>query len=303
MLDSAFPGDAGLAALRGAGKVGVVIEPNSVYEGQLEFVEDHWAHSANGRICVAFKGWFDRGIAAGGASGHVAGTNSLAAAFTLRGDPWLGMWTTLTRETKQGSTIYPQEQLSREQAIRLYTINNAWLNFQEKQKGSLEVGKLADLIRVGGQRSFEVPGGPESATPRCWHYDGGRQGGLGNAKLPVLPGPEMVVPTAITVNVTNTATPPCDRDGSNKPTARFFLRWISSKKPVAPANVASNVDTVATTAGGNGGGAKGGMACRRAGEQSARPGSRPWQGPRKRRMPWRKSRSPPPLLRLPRETA
>jgi N-acetylglucosamine-6-phosphate deacetylase len=36
--------------------------------------------------------------------------------------------------------------LTREQAIRLCTVNCAYLTFEEKEKGSLEPGKLADLI-------------------------------------------------------------------------------------------------------------------------------------------------------------
>ena len=36
----------------------------------------------------------------------------------------------------------------REQAIRPHTANNAWLNFEEKKKGSLEPGKYADLILI-----------------------------------------------------------------------------------------------------------------------------------------------------------
>ena len=40
----------------------------------------------------------------------------------------------------------PEETISFEQAIRLYTINNAHLLFKEDRVGSLEAGKLADLI-------------------------------------------------------------------------------------------------------------------------------------------------------------
>ena len=42
--------------------------------------------------------------------------------------------------------MQPEQRLTREQAIRLYTIDNAYITFAEDEKGSLEVGKLADLI-------------------------------------------------------------------------------------------------------------------------------------------------------------
>ena len=42
--------------------------------------------------------------------------------------------------------LHPEEALTREQAIRFYTINNAHLLFLEDQIGSLEAGKLADLV-------------------------------------------------------------------------------------------------------------------------------------------------------------
>ena len=42
--------------------------------------------------------------------------------------------------------LHPEEALTREQAIRFYTINNAYLMFLEDQIGSLEAGKQADFI-------------------------------------------------------------------------------------------------------------------------------------------------------------
>ncbi|MDW8244719.1 MAG: amidohydrolase family protein [Thermogemmata sp.] len=63
-------------------------------------------------------------------------------------NPWLGMWIAVTRKLEGGGTHQPTEALTREQAIRLYTINNAYLQREEKRKGSLEPGKLADFILI-----------------------------------------------------------------------------------------------------------------------------------------------------------
>ena len=63
-------------------------------------------------------------------------------------NPWLGMWVALTRQTEGGPVHNAGEGLTREQAIRFYTINNARLNFEESIKGSIERGKYADLIMI-----------------------------------------------------------------------------------------------------------------------------------------------------------
>lgn len=52
----------------------------------------------------------------------------------------------VTRDTISGGVFGPQEGISREDALRLMTINNARLMFEEKEKGSIEPGKLADLV-------------------------------------------------------------------------------------------------------------------------------------------------------------
>jgi predicted amidohydrolase YtcJ len=66
-------------------------------------------------------------------------------------DPVEGLYSAVTRQSRQrpgtppGGWL-PQERLSMEEAIALYTAGSAYAEFQEKDKGSLEPGKLADLV-------------------------------------------------------------------------------------------------------------------------------------------------------------
>ena len=63
--------------------------------------------------------------------------------------PYPPLWTIfhfVTRDTITGGVLGPGQRVSREQAIRMATINNAWLMMEEQDKGSIETGKLADLI-------------------------------------------------------------------------------------------------------------------------------------------------------------
>jgi predicted amidohydrolase YtcJ len=92
-----------------------------------------------------YKTLFEHGVHVGGGSDHMQKIGSLRSVNPY--NPFLGMWTTLTRRPRRtDQPLHPEQALTREQALRLYTINNAWLTFEEREKGSLEIGKLADFV-------------------------------------------------------------------------------------------------------------------------------------------------------------
>ena len=63
--------------------------------------------------------------------------------------PWWGIWAAVVRRDLQTSQLLaPEERISVEQALALYTRNGAYAGFEEDRKGSLEPGKLADFIVV-----------------------------------------------------------------------------------------------------------------------------------------------------------
>lgn len=64
-------------------------------------------------------------------------------------NPFFTLWTVVTRTNRfTGMPLNPSQALSREQALRAMTINGAYLSFEENVKGSIEVGKYADLIVI-----------------------------------------------------------------------------------------------------------------------------------------------------------
>lgn len=92
-----------------------------------------------------YKSLADSGVVVGGGSDHMQKFGSLRSINPY--NPFLGMWIALTRQPRWAEQpLHPEQRITREQALRLYTINNAFLMFAEQDKGTLEPGKLADFI-------------------------------------------------------------------------------------------------------------------------------------------------------------
>lgn len=63
--------------------------------------------------------------------------------------PYPPLWTLyhfITRDTISGGVLGADQRVTREEALRMATMGNAWLMMEERDKGSIEPGKLADLV-------------------------------------------------------------------------------------------------------------------------------------------------------------
>lgn len=98
------------------------------------------------RYFIPLRSLVEAGVIFAGGSDHMVGWDKNTAINAY--NPFLGMWIAITRKTTQGVVIHPEERLTREEALRMYTIWAAHLQHSEKDRGSIETGKLADLVVI-----------------------------------------------------------------------------------------------------------------------------------------------------------
>jgi predicted amidohydrolase YtcJ len=97
---------------------------------------------------IGVKTWKDNGVTVALNADHMMGFDPVGALNPYH--PLLAMQATITRRTQGGQVIGPAERISRLDALRMTTINAAYIGFEEKNKGSIEAGKLADLAILTG---------------------------------------------------------------------------------------------------------------------------------------------------------
>jgi hypothetical protein len=111
-----------------------VLQPGFIWE-----LADNWFRQLGKEKCSQFKPF--RSLL----------KNNIPIAFSsdrpvVSGAPLLGIHSAVNQKTRTGQDYAPQEKITPEEALRCYTLNGAYATFEDKIKGSIEEGKLADLV-------------------------------------------------------------------------------------------------------------------------------------------------------------
>jgi predicted amidohydrolase YtcJ len=100
------------------------------------------------RYFIPLRTYIDNGIHPAAGSDHMIGFDKNRAVNPF--NPFFQMWMAITRERTHGvEPLFPDEQaVTREEALRMQTIWPAEQQFAEKERGTIEVGKLADMVVI-----------------------------------------------------------------------------------------------------------------------------------------------------------
>ena len=127
-----FVSDDHLARLKELGVISVIVPGTTIWNNGLRRTRDLTAADAN--TYVPLRSYVEHEVAFAFATDNVPI------------EPMKTMWGAVTRkDAATGAVIVPGQVISRADALRAFTINGAYLTFEEDTKGSIEVGKFADL--------------------------------------------------------------------------------------------------------------------------------------------------------------
>jgi predicted amidohydrolase YtcJ len=114
---------------------------------------------------VPMRDMLDKGLIVSAGSDWGAGTTN---------NPFVPFYFNVTRKTEEGLVIGAAQRISRTEALRVSTINNAYMTYEEKVKGSIEPGKLADFV-ILSQDVLTVPEEQIRSIRPIATYVGGQQ--------------------------------------------------------------------------------------------------------------------------------
>jgi predicted amidohydrolase YtcJ len=127
-----MPPDETMATMRGD-NIMIAQQPNFLYnlEDRYTQVLDDWRLAHNNSVATP---------------AHKFGLFVALGSDNLPTGPFVGLYTAVTRKGPSGRVHGIEEAVSRQEAIRMYTANGPYLSWEEDIKGTIEPGKLADMI-------------------------------------------------------------------------------------------------------------------------------------------------------------
>jgi predicted amidohydrolase YtcJ len=144
IIHAYFPSDRALEQMA-THNIGAVIQPTFIYwEGDLIFRDVGHERAANYKPT---RKYLDRGIVV---------TASSDIPSTVSANPYVGLYALVTRKNNLSHYVARDQAITREEALRAFTISGTWLTREEHLKGTIEVGKLADLA-VLDRDYFSIP--------------------------------------------------------------------------------------------------------------------------------------------------
>jgi predicted amidohydrolase YtcJ len=128
-------------------RLGVIAVPQPSF---IYYLGDSYvANFTPEQLALSYPGraWFDRGIVAAGSSDVPVVTCN----------PFVNLRSAVTRLTQDGQFMGPDQSVTVDEAIKMFTFNGAYASFEEGIKGSIAEGKLADLVVLDRDPRTVVP--------------------------------------------------------------------------------------------------------------------------------------------------
>jgi predicted amidohydrolase YtcJ len=96
------------------------------------------------RNFLPFRTMLEQGLVLAGGSDHMAGLDPVTSINPF--NPFLSIGAAVTRKTESGQVLMAEEAINRESALEMYTINGAFATGEVMERGSIESGKIADMV-------------------------------------------------------------------------------------------------------------------------------------------------------------
>jgi predicted amidohydrolase YtcJ len=126
-------------------KAAVVTQPPFLYSSGERYIAT--VPPERQRWLYRIKSFLDAGLTVAGSSDSPIAPDN----------PLLGIYAAVTRRAKSGQEVLPEEAISAEQALAMYTINAAYASFEENIKGAIAPGELADMVILSADPLKALP--------------------------------------------------------------------------------------------------------------------------------------------------